>query len=353
MREQTYEKYWRLTNAFTNYNSEKFLKTLKICLDFIKENTGEPYSEEKYERLQQAVNFDDINDISVRKRINQLVKLGFISSQLLSYNEDSLLYLQAKTNKRRASLLSKIVYSSSKLNASVKEDSQLHQINFLLKTLEEVGKLHIDEIIGLMQVDISEVEKGYLSFEELEAVKLQAQNIHFQERKYNQISHFLNLLRKLDDLLIVGEELYFEEDAQIIFSQELQKSSNKRDGYLHRIYKNQLKEESFDEFGEVKCMLEKLSYPSLVASHIKPFISSNEQEAYDANNGLLLSRNMDILFDQGYISFLDNGEIICSDKLTNELKEHLNLYKLDSIFFNKERLNYLRYHRENILKLGN
>ena len=352
MSEQTYEKYWSVTNAFTNYNSEKFLKTLEICLNFIKEYSEEQYCEEKYERLQQEVNFDKINDISVRKRINQLVKLGFISSQLISYNENSLLYLEAKTNKRRASLLSKIVYSSSKLNASVKEDSQLHQINFLLKTLEEVGKLHIDEIIGLMQVDISKIQKGFLSSQELEAVKLQAQSIHFQERKYNQISHFLNLLRKLDDLLLIGEELYFEEDAQVIFAQELQKSSNKRDGYLHRIYKNQLKEESLEEFGEVKCMLEKLSYPSLVASHIKPFISSNEKEAYDSNNGLLLSRNMDILFDQGYISFLDNGEIIYAPSLTKELKEYLSSYNLDSVFFNEERLKYLRYHRENILKLG-
>jgi predicted restriction endonuclease len=45
-------------------------------------------------------------------------------------------------------------------------------------------------------------------------------------------------------------------------------------------------------------MLEKLSYPSLVASHIKPFIKSDDFEAYDPNNGILLSRNMDILFDK-------------------------------------------------------
>ncbi|MDB2562495.1 HNH endonuclease [Sulfurimonas sp.] len=352
MSEQTYEKYWSVTNAFTNYNSDKFLKTLEICLQFIQKNHMKPYSEEKYEQLQQEVNFDNINDISVRKRINQLVKLGFINSQLISYNEDSLSYLEAKTNRKRASLLSKIVYSSSKLNASVKEDSQLHQINFLLKTLEEVGKLHIDEIIGLMQVDISQVQKGYLNTLELEAVKIQAQDIHFQERKYNQISHFLNLLKKLDDLLIVGEELYFQEDAQVIFAQQLQESTNKRDGYLHRIYKNQLKEESLDRLGEVQCMVEKLSYPSLVASHIKPFILSSENEAYDSNNGLLLSRNMDILFDQGYISFADNGKIICSHKLTDKLQEHLNAYNLDSVFFNEERLKYLRYHRENILKTG-
>ena len=346
MSEQSYEKYWSLTNAFTNYNSEKFLQTLEISLDFIQEFEGEAYSQEKYERLQKRVNFDNLNDISVRKRINQLVKLGFINPGLHSFNPDSLLYIQAKTNRKRKSFLSKIVYSNSKLNASVKEDSSLHQINFLLKTLEEVGKLHINEIIGLMQVDIAQVAKGYLNAQEIESVKLQAQDIHFQDRKYNQISHFLNLLKKLDDLVLVGEELYFEEDIQV--TQELK--TNKRDNYLHRIYKNQLKAESLDVYGEVKCMLEKLAYPSLVASHIKPFISSDEHEAYDVNNGLLLSRNMDILFDQGYISFLDDGNLLYSPKLYDEVKISLQPYALDSTFLNQQRLEYLRYHRENILK---
>jgi hypothetical protein len=31
-------------------------------------------------------------------------------------------------------------------------------------------------------------------------------------------------------------------------------------------------------------MVEELSYPSLVASHIKPFIDSDKNEAYDPDN---------------------------------------------------------------------
>lgn len=350
MSSQNYEKYWSLTNAFTDYNSAKFLQTLKICVLFIEEFKDEPYSQEKYERLQARANFDTINEISVRKRINQLVKLGFISSHLISYNQDSLLYIEAKTNRKRASLLSKIVYSSSKLNASVKQDSSLHQINFLLKTLEEVGKLHINDIIGLMRVDIASIEKGYLGSGEVELVRESAKSINFKDRKYNQISHFLNLLGKLDDLVLVGEVLYFEEDAQVVLAQELQKTSTKRDAYLHRIYKNELKEESLEKLGEVKCMLEKLAYPSLVASHIKPFIDSDEGEAYDANNGLLLSRNMDILFDLGYISFRDDGTIIGCSELSDDVKANLEKYTLDALFMNESRLKYLEYHRKYILK---
>ena len=351
MEEQHYENYWSITNAFTDYNGKKFLTTLQICIDFINEFEYEKYSQEKYERLQEKVNTDGINLISVRKRINQLVKLGFINSHLTSYPIDSLNYLKSKTNKRRQSLLSKIVYTNSRLNASVKESSSIHQINFLLKTIEEVGKLSKNNIIGLMNVDISQIEKGYLTKEELDTVSIKAEEINFEDRKYNQISHFWNLLNKLDDLVIVHNELYFEDDAKIIFGEDLKEETKKRDGYLHRIYKNQLKEESDDYFMNItKCMLEKISYPSLVASHIKPFIKSDDNEAYDPNNGLLLSRNMDILFDQGYISFNDNGTIIYSTQLNQDVIDHLDNHKLDDIFINKNRIQYFDYHRNNILK---
>ena len=41
MSEQNYEEYWSLTNAFTDYNGDKFLTTLKICIDFIDEFKSE------------------------------------------------------------------------------------------------------------------------------------------------------------------------------------------------------------------------------------------------------------------------------------------------------------------------
>ncbi len=39
MSDQNYEEYWSLTNAFTDYNGDKFLATLKICIDFIDKYT--------------------------------------------------------------------------------------------------------------------------------------------------------------------------------------------------------------------------------------------------------------------------------------------------------------------------
>ena len=97
-------------------------------------------------------------------------------------------------------------------------------------------------------------------------------------------------------------------------------------------------------------MVEKLSYPTLIASHIKPFVKSTEEEAYDVNNGILLSRNIDSLFDLGYITFSDEGEIIFANHLREDVKEFIANYSLDNRFINAERIEYLEYHRTEVFE---
>jgi len=121
-------------------------------------------------------------------------------------------------------------------------DSKLHQLNFLINTLVEVGKLSEEDIIALMLVDISSVEKGFLTRMELNHYVIIANQINFIERKYNQIDYLTNLLGKLDDIIFVEKELYFTEDAKQIFGENLEITTRKRNPYLHLIYKNQLKE---------------------------------------------------------------------------------------------------------------
>jgi predicted restriction endonuclease len=162
------------------------------------------------------------------------------------------------------------------------------------------------------------------------------------------------VLGKLDGIKFVKNkgiyELYFTEDAIRIFGEDFDTESKKRNPYLHYIYKNQLKEESFSIYEGEKCMVEQLSYPTLIASHIKPFIKSNEDEAYDPNNGILLSRNIDSLFDLGYITFSDNGEIIFASHLKQDVKDFIANYSLDNRFINAKRLEYLEYHRNEVFE---
>ncbi len=347
MPQQNYEKYWKLTVEYTDIHGDKFRGTLQLIVDFIDEHIKDKFSSELYNDLQKIVNekFPKTDMGSVRKSINQFVKLGFINYHLESYHQNTKNFLTARTNKKRNTLFSKIMYSNAKFNSGVTVNHDWSQINFLIRTLIEVGKLSKEEILALMLVDIATVEKGYINKEELKKYVISAQNIGFVARKYNQISYLTNFLKKLDDVVFVKNELYFEEDAKRIFGNELKAESKKRDSYLHRLYKNLLRDECEDIYGKSMCVLEKLSYPVLIASHIKPFIDSNENEAYDPNNGLLLSRTIDSLFDLKYISFSDEGEMLFSSRISDDVKEFWKEYKLESTILNVERKNYLAYHR--------
>jgi predicted restriction endonuclease len=346
MQQQNYEEYWKLTNAFTNYNGRKFLDTLAVCIKFIDDYQTEEYSEEKYSRLQDEIyKVNPINHISIRKSINQLVKMGFVNSFLVSYHPQAKEYVEARTNKKRETLLSKIVYSNSSFNRAVNNQSSIKQINFLIQTLIEKGKLSKEEIIALMLVDIEAQKVTFLPENHLKKYVEEANDIGFLKRKYNQIGYLYNLLGKLDDLVFVREDLYFREDAEQIFGEDLKAVSKRRDPYLHRLYKNQLQDECEEIYGNPMCVLEQLSYPVLIASHIKPFIESDENEAYDPNNGLLLSRTIDSLFDLKYISFTDDGTMLFSDRISEDVKHFWKDYKLENNILNDERKNYLAYHR--------
>jgi putative restriction endonuclease len=352
MQQQNYEDYWKLTNAFTDYNGKKFLDTLTVCVKFIDDFNSEPYSEDKYNLLQLEVEkVNPINFISIRKSINQLVKMGFINSFLVSYHPQAKEYIEAKTNKKRETLLSKIIYSNSSFNRAINNESTTKQINFLIQTLIESGKLSKEEIIALMLVDIDKHKEPYIKSDELQNYVKEAKKIGFIDRKYNQIGYLYNILGKLDDLVFIEDDLYFREDAEQIFGEDLKTITKRRDPYLHRLYKNQLQDECEELYGNPICVLEKLQYPVLIASHIKPFIESNDTEAYDPNNGLLLSRTIDSLFDLKYISFTDEGQIIFSKRLSKDVVEFWKNYTLDEQILNKQRRKYLQYHRQLLTKI--
>lgn len=89
----------------------------------------------------------------------------------------------------------------------------------------------------------------------------------------------------------------------------------------------------------------------LKASHIKPWAVSQNNERLDPFNGLLLAPNFDELFDKGFISFTDSGEIIISNQFPNKEKEFLGIsssLKLKKVY--PENKKYLKYHRNNVLR---
>ncbi|MFR3557138.1 MAG: HNH endonuclease [Paraclostridium sordellii] len=352
IKNQEYEQYWQLTLEYSDIYSDKFNGCLGIIVKFIDDNKNENFTTEKYVKLQNTVNsvFPKSDMGSTRKSINQFVKLGFIDYNLKSYHKETKAFLRSSDKDKKRSLFSKIVYSNASFSRTVTEQSKNREINFLIKTLENVEKIDKDDLLGLMYTNISSIKKGYLTRDELNEKVRIVKELNFGDRKYNQQRYIWNIVKKLDD--IIFNDTYISLDSTNLIDFEGKFTGKKRDNYLHRIYKNQLKDESIRYFGKIKCMLEEIACMAPIASHIKPFIVCDDFEAYDVNNGLLLGRDLDFLFDQGYITVTTSGNVLCSTKLDKEIAISINAknLKLNKFFLNDSRKLYLEYHNNKVFK---
>lgn len=88
-------------------------------------------------------------------------------------------------------------------------------------------------------------------------------------------------------------------------------------------------------------------YPSsklLVASHIKPWRSSDNKERMNLFNGLLLIPNLDKAFDKGFISFKKNGNVLISELL--QKPDMLGIKSDLRIKISDQHQRYLEFHRD-------
>ena len=89
----------------------------------------------------------------------------------------------------------------------------------------------------------------------------------------------------------------------------------------------------------------------LRASHIKPWVKSNDLEKLDGANGLLLSPHVDHLFDQGFISFEDEGNILVANQLNQRVLNQWGIVIPANVGnFRDSQRSYLEYHRTNVFE---
>ena len=95
----------------------------------------------------------------------------------------------------------------------------------------------------------------------------------------------------------------------------------------------------------------------LIASHIKPhYVCMDEgrpDQDLDKLNGLSLSPTYDRLFDEGYITFNEKGELVCGTLLSIYTWEKLNINpnsKNRLINNPEEREIYMQYHRNKVFQ---
>lgn len=102
-----------------------------------------------------------------------------------------------------------------------------------------------------------------------------------------------------------------------------------------------------------RCPITKIDEPEILnASHIKPWVMSNDQERLDIKNGLLLAPTFDKLFDRGFITFTNDRQVLISESLNQENIKRIGIsryQKFDELpILGREE--YLEYHRKKIFR---
>jgi putative restriction endonuclease len=93
----------------------------------------------------------------------------------------------------------------------------------------------------------------------------------------------------------------------------------------------------------------------LIASHVQPWRDSSNEERLDGENGLLLTPTVDHLFDKGFISFENSGELIVSPVADPVSLKRMGIDPGTSVnvgIFSEGQRRYLDFHRENVLRMA-
>lgn len=159
-----------------------------------------------------------------------------------------------------------------------------------------------------------------------------------------------NALRKVAD-----ENLkYWEEEQDTEFIIDLQSDLENISGKTQReviikarVGHGRFKDKLLKLHG--KCQISGINNMELlVASHIKPWSISTDQERLNVYNGLLLCTQYDSLFDKGFISFENNGKIMISSLLDVDVCKNYNVKENIKIKLHEKNKHFLEYHREKL-----
>ncbi|WP_203226133.1 MULTISPECIES: HNH endonuclease [Pseudomonas] len=102
---------------------------------------------------------------------------------------------------------------------------------------------------------------------------------------------------------------------------------------------------------EPQCRLTGVNDQSfLIASHIKPWKDCSSAERLDGNNGLMLAPHVDRLFDRGWISFQDNGDLLVAFTARTVVSAWSLNPNISAGSFNNEQRKYLKHHRSVVFK---
>ncbi|OFC70418.1 HNH endonuclease [Alteromonas confluentis] len=165
----------------------------------------------------------------------------------------------------------------------------------------------------------------------------------FKERDFIEQRMYSSALKAYEDFLLDTTQVQLQDDIENILQDDTKTPTEKAVLVKTRIGQGKYRQDLIDLWG--KCALTGIENRDfLIASHIKPWRDSSEEEKLDKYNGLLLVANVDKAFDKAYITFADSGEIMISDEL--EEYTRLGIEATGKLKVNANSREYLAYHRE-------
>jgi hypothetical protein len=163
------------------------------------------------------------------------------------------------------------------------------------------------------------------------------------------------LLMLVDQLLgesrtLVSNSEHSADLAQVL-PEDIALTDTERDALIKaRVGQSGYRDELLGYWGG--CAVTDCCVPTLLrASHIKPWRAASGAERLDKFNGLLLTPNLDLAFDQGLISFDDHGQILLGEDLDPDSARALNItpdLRLRQI--DPRHRGYLAWHRDNLFR---
>ncbi len=100
---------------------------------------------------------------------------------------------------------------------------------------------------------------------------------------------------------------------------------------------------------EPRCRLTAVADPNfLIASHIKPWRNCTNEERLDGHNGLMLAPHVDRLFDKGWISFSNSGDLLVQAKALDTVRAWGLPESINVGAFSARKAPYLEFHRDEI-----
>lgn len=185
-------------------------------------------------------------------------------------------------------------------------------------------KDNINNIKG--NIDYSKINKTlYNRKVDILKIKVKFNNSNFNNNllKSNVNFDYKNIKRIIDN---------FNDESDIDF--------DKYNNYTKRKTENQLKFRENCILVYKKCLLTNISFkPMLIASHIIPWNQCNknkfeEKKTYAVTNSLLLSSNVDKLFDKNFISFDEGGYLFINENKWKENDHSISIEKINNILKN-------------------